>query len=387
MNAFIDLEDNDQVLELVKYTAALLDAEGESFDATCSGLVQDGKVAEVLEQLIKKSNAYYGGEKDVESIFNMISRLLFTQKSVGGLVKDLSAALSAEGVSGHEIVRMKALGNLFNNLPRESPSRFDAYINLLSLAGRAGRISAVTGQFDQIEGWISEWQISKEQVRALYRKIHSVLFAAGKGRQSSIYLVKLLETYNGEPPATLESAKPDARQLVAQSLKDPETYTMEGPTALHAMSVLGEADPERTLLNAFNEGSLDAFQAWQAANPSTLASLGIEEADLTRKVRLRNLQFLCAEQQVVDYATIASKLNIPESDVEIWIIDVIRAGLVEAKIDQCNAKVYVNRASHATFDMGSWTDLKSQLTTWQRNIHQVQRVFNQVQAKILEAGR
>jgi len=352
--------------------------------------VQEGKVAEVLEQLIKKSDAYYGGDKDVESIFNMISRLLFTQKSVsvgGGLVKDLSAALASEGVSGHEIVRMKALGNLFNNLPRESPSRFDAYINLLSLAGRAGRINAVTGQFDQIEGWISEWQISKEQVRELYRKIHSVLFGAGKSRQSSIYLVKLLETYDGEPAAALESAKPDARQLVAQSLKDPETFTMEGPTALHAMSVLGETDPERTLLNAFNEGSLDTFQAWQAANPSTLASLGIEEADLTRKVRLRNLQFLCAEQQVVDYATIASKLNIPESDVEIWIIDVIRAGLVEAKIDQCNAKVYVNRASHATFDMASWTDLKSQLTTWQRNIHQVQRVFAQVQAKILEAGR
>lgn len=162
---------------------------------------------------------------------------------------------------------------------------------------------------------------------------------------------------------------------------------MEGPTALHAMSVLGEADPERTLLNAFNEGTLEAFQAWQVANPTTLASLGIEEADLTRKVRLRNLQFLCAEQQVVDYATIANKLSIPESDVEIWIIDVIRAGLVEAKIDQCNSKVYVNRASHATFDMSSWTDLKSQLTTWQRNIHQVQRVFAQVQAKILEAGR
>ena len=111
------------------------------------------------------------------------------------MVKDLSAALASEAVSGHEIVRMKVLGNLFNNLPRESSSRFDAYINLLSLAGRAGRISAVTGQFDKIENWISEWQISQEQVRVLYRKIHSILFAAGKGRQSSIYLVKLLETY------------------------------------------------------------------------------------------------------------------------------------------------------------------------------------------------
>ena len=89
MNAFIDLEDNDQVLELVKYTAALLGADGEGFDSACSALVQEGKVAEVLEQLIKKSDAYYGGDKDVESIFNMISRLLFTQKSVGGLVKDL----------------------------------------------------------------------------------------------------------------------------------------------------------------------------------------------------------------------------------------------------------------------------------------------------------
>ena len=60
MNAFIDLEDNDQVLELVKYTAAVLGAEGESFESTCSALVAEGKVAEVLEQLIVKSDAYYG---------------------------------------------------------------------------------------------------------------------------------------------------------------------------------------------------------------------------------------------------------------------------------------------------------------------------------------
>lgn len=236
MNAFIDLEDNDQVLELVKYTAALLGADGEGFDSACSALVQEGKVAEVLEQLIKKSDAYYGGDKDVESIFNMISRLLFTQKSVGGLVKDLSAALASEAVSGHEIVRMKVLGNLFNNLPRESSSRFDAYINLLSLAGRAGRISAVTGQFDKIENWISEWQISQEQVRVLYRKIHSILFAAGKGRQSSIYLVKLLETYVSVClclACARVCGRVRAHMFLARSLSLSLSFLFAGPPSLH----------------------------------------------------------------------------------------------------------------------------------------------------------
>ena len=329
------------------------------------------------------------GEKDVESIFNMISRLLFTQKNEGliGLVRRLSAVLASEGVTGHEITRMKVLGNLFNNLPRQSPSRFDAYINLLALAGRAGKVSAVIGQFDKIGNWIEEWQISKEQVRVLYRKVHAVLFAAGKSKESSIYLVKLLETYDGEAAEALTEVKADARQLVVQCLKDPETFALEGPSSLHAMKVFGAGDPERSLLDTFNAGNFDSFTKWQAANPSVLSGLGIEDADLTRKVRLRTLQFLCAEHKVVDYSMVANKLNVPVEDVELWIIDVIRAGLVEAKIDQVNAKVYINRASQATFDVASWTELKSQLNTWQRNIHQVQRVFSQVQSKILEAGR
>jgi translation initiation factor 3 subunit M len=54
--------------------------------------------------------------------------------------------------------------------------------------------------------------------------------------------------------------------------------------------------------------------------------------------------------------------------VELWIIDVIWAGLVDAEVDQLNAMVYVSRAAQASFDDSSWAELKTQLDVWQEKI-------------------
>lgn len=137
---------------------------------------------------------------DIESIFNSISRLLCVYKpeeSVA-LVQALSAALASEAHTGHEQIRMKVLGNLFNNLEKHSPSRFDVFLNLMSLAGRAGLLDALTSQFPKIETWIREWNITISQTRTLYRKAYEVSLAAGKGKDGLEFLKKVLQTFEDE---------------------------------------------------------------------------------------------------------------------------------------------------------------------------------------------
>jgi translation initiation factor 3 subunit M len=258
---------------------------------------------------------------------------------------------------------------------------------LLALAGRAEQVGAVMGQFVKIDTWIAEWGIDKAQIRELYTSVHGVLLSAGKNTDAADYLVKLLKTYNGEDAAGLAGAAGAVRQLIVHSLKDQATFELSSLLGLDAVDALPADDSSKALLMVFKEGSLTSFQQWLTANPKTLGTLGIEEEELTRKVRLLNLQFLCAEHKVVDFATVATRISIAPEDVELWIIDVIRAGLVEAKVDQLNAKVYVSRAAQASFDDSSWAELKTQLDVWQENITGVQGVFRQVETKILEIGR
>ena len=79
---------------------------------------------------------------------------------------------------------------------------------------------------------------------------------------------------------------------------------------------------------------------------------------------------------------------------------VVRAGLVEAKIDELNAKIIVrfvgavwavvarlllthqnamcSRSTFTAFGINQWRDLKVRLEAWQKNISDVQRVLSTV---------
>jgi len=386
MNAFIDLSEQEQVQELVKYTGTLL-KETPEFVADCNAKIEQGEMTAVLELLIKNSSAFYAGTKDIESIFNSISRLLCVYKpeESAALVQTLSSSLASDTITGHELTRAKILGNLFNNLDRASPARFDCFYNLLSLAGRAGYVQALIGQFSKIETWIQDWQISEEQIRSLYRKVHEVLLVAGKGKEGCKYLFRLLQTYENTSGVTLAAAKEDAIKLIVQSLGEPTTYEVDNVIALKAVAQL-ENEVAFDLVKTYAAGNLVNFQDWLAKHPGTLKNLGLDEEGLTHKVRLLNLAYICAGHRTVDFATIAKSLSIPVDSIEEWIIDLIRVGLVEAKVDQVNSQVVVSRSIHGTFEEDQWAVLKSKLTGWQRNIKVVQRTLSKVRIQMEEAA-
>ena len=58
-------------------------------------------------------------------------------------------------------------------------------------------------------------------------------------------------------------------------------------------------------------------------------------------MRLLNLAYICAGHNTVAFSTIAGALSIEEGAIEEWVIDLIRVGLVEAKVDQVNSQVIV----------------------------------------------
>jgi len=381
MNAFIDVEPIEQVLELVKYTGSLL-ADQPTFVVDCEAKISAGQVTEVLDTLITNSHAYYKGTKDIESIFNSMSRLLCAPDHyTTGLVKTLADALASEAITGHEAARMKVLCNLFNYLDRTSSSRFDLYYNLLILAGRTGAIDALKSQFSQIDQWVVDWSISTEQARTLYRTVHNVCGTAGEGSLGCTFLMKLLQTYDSDEGDLTDDVQALAAQLIKQTLGDPNVYDVEELFSLKAVTQL-ESQPVHKLLTVFMKASLADFRAWTAEYPEGLAGFGLDEVELTRKARLLSLAKLAAEQRVVDFAKICEELDIPETEVEVWIIDVIRVGLIEAKVDQVKSQLLVSRSTHGTFETEAWTELKDQLTDWRTNIVSCQKVLHEVMRRM-----
>ena len=66
----------------------------------------------------------------------------------------------------------------------------------------------------------------------------------------------------------------------------------------------------------------------------------------------------------MSFTKIASALDIQQDDVELWLIDVIRAGLVEGKLSQARQELLVHRSTYRTFGREEWEDLYSRLEDW-----------------------
>jgi len=51
-------------------------------------------------------------------------------------------------------------------------------------------------------------------------------------------------------------------------------------------------------------------------------------------------------------------------EVELWLIDIIRAGLVEGKLSQARQELLVHRTTHRTFGKNEWEELDARLEDW-----------------------
>ena len=69
--------------------------------------------------------------------------------------------------------------------------------------------------------------------------------------------------------------------------------------------------------------------------------MGLDHETSLHKMRLLTLVTLAMGKTEIEYATVASGLNIEVDDVEDWIIEAIGEDLLEGKLDQINDRVLI----------------------------------------------
>jgi translation initiation factor 3 subunit M len=70
----------------------------------------------------------------------------------------------------------------------------------------------------------------------------------------------------------------------------------------------------------------------------------------------------------IPYQEIATAAQQDVSQVESTVIQAIRTGLLQAKMDQLNQTVMVERSVVRQFDIDQWKKLHARLTTWKANV-------------------
>jgi translation initiation factor 3 subunit M len=122
------------------------------------------------------------------------------------------------------------------------------------------------------------------------------------------------------------------------------------------------------LLQVFSFGKLGDLLAYEQSHPDVLARHGIEREKAVRDMRLLSLSLLASEFEEIPYAEVSKTLQVPQEEVEAWVVEAITAKLIEARMDQQAEAVMVTRATHRHFTGEDWRKLQEKLHLWRHNV-------------------
>lgn len=219
--------------------------------------------------------------------------------------------------------------------------------------------------------------ISVEDARKLYLAVSDAAAAANESEQSYTYLLKALRT------AQSESASPETRELSIRALKlalqNPKHFDFQDLTALESVQALRKSDATWfELLELFTSQNYDDFQDFKEGTPNFISEQSLDEDVLDKKMRLLTIASLAAgasSTRTLPYARIAHELQISGEEVEMWVIDSIRSGLVEGKLSQQKKELLVHRSTYRVFGDKQWREVASRLDTWKGSLNNILSVI------------
>jgi translation initiation factor 3 subunit M len=279
------------------------------------------------------------------------------------------------------------LSTIFNTLAPSDSSRFHvllAVVAVIRQSGSSAAFDALKPQLTaQLPNWRSAWELDDEEARRLHLAIADAAQAAGDLDWAQSHIVEALQTI---PPAEASSkaARDLAVRALTAALTHPAVFDFTTLTAADAVQALRSSDAALfELLEIFTADTVDAYEDFISTTPVANIlpdnALAPHADALQTKIRLLTLASLAAaattttgpNARSLSYETIASSLRVPQEEVEKWVIDTIRAGLVEGKLSQLRGEFLVHRATYRVFGEKQWAEVQGRLMVWRRSLENV----------------
>jgi len=125
-----------------------------------------------------------------------------------------------------------------------------------------------------------------------------------------------------------------------------------------------------SLLQIVARGDLKDYKEWESRNKNILIASGLDASAIESKMRFLTLVTLASDYigKELTYAQITSALHVPESDVELWVINAIRSNLLAGKLSQLTQTLHVTRSMTRVFQKAEWKVLEDRLGAWKTNL-------------------
>nr|QBH73922.1 eukaryotic translation initiation factor 3 subunit M [Franklinothrips vespiformis] len=361
---FIDLALEDQAQELRAYLKSL--GAEISTEKSPKGIEDDlHKIIGVCDTCFKE-----GREQEIESALNGIVSILvmIPLERAENLILAFSEKLTK--ATGYKLgmVTLRVMWLLFQSVDPRSPMRYHVYYHLVQIARSVDQIKHVFKDVDHLKAQFELCPPSNEQMQKLLRLLHDALLASKNGEQAAKVMVELLGTYTTE---NASQAREDAQRCIMAALADPNTFLLDPLLSLKPVRFL-EGELIHDLLSVFVSEKLSSYQQFYQNHKEFVHGLGLNHEQNMKKMRLLTFMQLAEDNQEMPFQLIQHELQLQSTEVEPFIIDVLKTKLVRARMDQSTQKVLISSTMHRTFGQAQWQQLRELLTSWKQNLQSVQ---------------
>lgn len=332
---------------------------------------------------------------EITAAYNLLILLVHQSPNINIFLPKICQYLSEPIKSSPQLgpsLQITTLTTLFNTIPQSNQSRYHVFLALLQVirsTSNATAFEALTSQLaTNIPKWLSSWDLDSDDVESLYIAIADVAQVSGDAAMSYDYLLKALGTIPAASTSEPESLQLAKRALTA-ALSNPNIYDFTPLTASDSIQALRKSDPTLfELLEIFASDDYSSYIDFLETNSLESLSLASVSSILDTKTRLLTIASLAASapNRSLPYTMISSALQIPQEDVEMWVIDTIRAGLVEGKLSQLKGEFLVQRATYRVFGEKQWSEIQGRLLVWRRSLEGVLGVIRSEKERFAREG-
>lgn len=199
-------------------------------------------------------------------------------------------------------------------------------------------------------------------------------------------MVKALRTWEDEEQdPTEENAQQLSLRALRMTISSPNRYDFQDLRSLRTIQALVDSHPVYSqLLDIFAEQDLEDFNDFLEEHEGWLEAQKLDHDRLQRKMRLLTFASLAAStpNREIPYGNIAKALVIPSEAVEMWTIDVIRAGLVEGRLSQQKQMFLVHRTTYRVFGEKQWRELGTRVDQFKNAVDKLVVVLRRQQAEV-----
>jgi translation initiation factor 3 subunit M len=350
-------------------------------DPEKEGRPQETDKDAVLKKLVTNSAVLNNAaEKELQAAYNLLIHLVSQSEDpetyLPPICKFLTQPITSSPANGTGIA-LGILGTIFNTIQPDDETRYYVLLAIVDLIKKSGNYDTLAPQLKSLDSWMEQWELSAAEQRKLYLAISETAAACKNAESSYTYLLKALKTIQ-EDAASKEAHDLSLKALKA-ALENDKQFDFQDLTSLDSVQALRKSDQTWSeILEVFSAENFEDFSDFKENNSSFISDNSLDEDALDRKIRLLTLASLSAQAsqtRTLPYGQIAKALNVPSGDVEMWVIDCIRSGLVEGKLSQQKQEFLIHRSTYRVFGDNQWREVASRLENWRSSLTNVLAVI------------